>query len=766
MADGPRADVVAKQYQNWQYPEPIHDLEAWLANNWQWFDPLHAQPIFWPNREVRADLDILVAGCGTNQAAVIAYNNPLARITAMDVSEPSLEHHRFLKNKYQLKNLELHCLPIEEIASLGQDFDLIISTGVLHHLADPTVGLRALAKHLRPDGVAAIMVYASYGRMGVEMLKGICRDLGLRQDQPSLAVLKAAIACLPADHPLQSYLKLAPDLEFDAGLIDTFLHGRDRNFTVSDCLDLVNSSGLVFQDWFLKAPYYPDKTRHDSFMAEVAKMPLQQQWSVMERIHHRNGCHFFTACHPERPEADYKIDFTGDRWLDAVPDFRYRCGLDGATIYKPGWNQELTALQSHVVDSIDGHRSIREILSHLANSSELGHLSQAELEITGKSVFESLWSQDFLALHFCRHKASAQHSSPAAQMPSHRLHHVSHSDNALQSALQRRFLSRCTASGEIRLPAVPALLSDYQALCDRTFAALGVEFSPEQRHQLRDVLSTQLTVAWNASPRSEIVISYKAPVGLTISYEVTPYWQPLGSAYDSWVTTREPPFFGGLPDARIWALANETENPSMLPVLDVGAGTGRNALALAHRGHPVDAVELSRQFAAILQAEAAKRSLPIRVIQRDVFEASTDLRHDYALVIASEVASDFRSPTELRMLLELAAAHLAPGGHLVFNVFLAQSGYHPDAAARELGQQVYSAIFTRDELNSAARELPLELVSDESVFDYERKNLPTGEWPPTDWYANWARGLDVFDLPPQASPIEMRWLVWRKGSVR
>ena len=28
----------------------------------------------------------------------------------------------------------------------------------------------------------------------------------------------------------------------------TFLHGRDRSFTVDDCLDLVTSAGLVFQD--------------------------------------------------------------------------------------------------------------------------------------------------------------------------------------------------------------------------------------------------------------------------------------------------------------------------------------------------------------------------------------------------------------------------------------------------------------------------------------------------------------------------------------
>ena len=59
------------------------------------------------------------------------------------------------------------------------------------------------------------------------------------------------------DHPVQSYLKIARDLPSDAALVDTFLHSRDRSYTVEDCLDLVAAAGLLFQGWFFKAPYYP-----------------------------------------------------------------------------------------------------------------------------------------------------------------------------------------------------------------------------------------------------------------------------------------------------------------------------------------------------------------------------------------------------------------------------------------------------------------------------------------------------------------------------
>jgi glycosyltransferase involved in cell wall biosynthesis/SAM-dependent methyltransferase len=338
-------------------------------------------------------------------------------------------------------------------------------------------------------------------------------------------------------------------------------------------------------------------------------------------------------------------------------------------------------------------------------------------------------------------------------------------DTALRRAVARRLHGRTTASGQIRMPAVPALLDECQAICLRSFAAVGVEFTPEQTARLREVLAGQLAAAYAASPRSEIVVTYDSPVGRQINWHVKAEWVSVEATYDAWVTTRKPPFFGTAPDARVWSLANEVADAAACPVLDVGAGTGRNALALARRGHPVDAVEMSSKFAAILRDEAARESLPVRVIERDLFAGGDDLRSDYGLVVLSEVASDFRDAGQLRRMFELAAACLAPGGRLVFNVFLPRVGHTPDDAARQLGQQVYTSIFTAADVAAAAAGLPLEFVTDDSAHDYEQQHLPEGAWPPTGWYADWASGRDAFDLPRHESPIELRWLVYRKPGV-
>jgi SAM-dependent methyltransferase len=395
----PKADVVSRQYERWRYPEPIQDLEAWLRNNWQWFDPSHSHRVFWPDRGYKTGMDVLIAGCGTNQAAVFAFTNPNANVVAVDVSQPSLDHQQYLKDKYGLFNLDLRLLPIEELPTMGLDFDLVVSTGVLHHMAEPLTGMKALAACLRPDGVIAVMLYAKYGRLGLEVMESVFRDLDLHQDEASLRVVKETIALLPADHPVRSYLKL-DNVRHDAVLVDTFLHGRARNYSVDDCLELVEAAGLAFQGWLLKAPYY----HHDllnpapDFYPALSALPERQAWSLMERIHTTNACHFFLACHPDRPKESYVIDFSATESLDYVPRMRMRCGLAGNDIFRPGWRMTLNTAQLPFVQNIDGHRTIREIAAAVAQSQGPGRGSPASFEKFGRKLFQSLWRLDFLAM--------------------------------------------------------------------------------------------------------------------------------------------------------------------------------------------------------------------------------------------------------------------------------------------------------------------------------------------------------------------------------
>ncbi len=399
MNDDPRADVVTRQYERYRYPQPIEDLEAWLANNWEWYDPSHAHRVLWPDREYQRDLDILIAGCGTNQASVFAFMNPDAKVVAVDISQPSLDHQQYLKDKHGLFNLELHLLPIEELPSLGRDFDLIVSTGVLHHMADPQAGMNAVASCLRPDGAMGLMLYAKYGRAGLELLQSFFRDLGLEQNESSIALVRETLSVLSPDHLVQPYLKMARNLQSDAVLVDTFLHGRERSYTVDDCIDLITEAGLVFQGWFNKAPYYPHDlfARPNAVYPALNKLPEPALWSAIERINTVNACHFFMACRPERPKESYAIDFSTQACLDYIPLMRLRCGLSGTDIYRSDWRTTLNSTQLPYVQQVNGQRTIREIAASVhGQASSRG--SVADVEKFARKLFQALWRLDFLAM--------------------------------------------------------------------------------------------------------------------------------------------------------------------------------------------------------------------------------------------------------------------------------------------------------------------------------------------------------------------------------
>lgn len=398
MNSDPLGDIVSGQYEKWMYPAPIWDLPQWLQSSWQWFDPSHAHRMLWPDRDYRPGLDILVSGCGTNQAAVIAYTNPTAHVVAIDVSSASLDHHRWLATTYDLVNLEVHRLPIEQVSSLDRDFDLIITTGVLHHLRDPAVGMRALAGCLRPDGVLAVMLYADYGRIGVHIMQSVFKDMGLGQDDESLHMVRDALDQLGPHHPVTGYLRLAPDLADDAGLVDTFLHGREQAYTIDECRDLVAAAGLAFQDVFLKASYYAPTSSPSEFLAAIAARPREEQWSLMQRVNTSNACHFFLACRPDRPRESYDINFTSGDPLRFVPSWRKGCRLDGRSALRHDWRRELDPLQAALMQRVDGHRTIADLVEGVVESGAFARSDVADVAAAAVDICTSLWQEDFLAM--------------------------------------------------------------------------------------------------------------------------------------------------------------------------------------------------------------------------------------------------------------------------------------------------------------------------------------------------------------------------------
>jgi SAM-dependent methyltransferase len=318
----------------------------------------------------------LVAGCGTSQAAKHALRWPAARVTGIDFSATSVRATQALKEKYDLRNLDVHQLPIERVGELGATFDQIVCTGVLHHLADPDVGLAALRDVLERDGAMHLMVYAPYGRAGIYMMQELCGRIGVEASSGGVKDLVSALEALPPGHPLGPLLREAPDFQDEAGLADALLNPRDRAYSVPQVFELLGRAQLAFGRWVRQAPYSP----HCGAMSKlalrerIAQLALRDQYAALELFRGTMVRHSFVAYRDADRAGAQRISFSGDAWLRfvpiVVPDLvcvrdRLPSGVEAALINKAHSFTDIVlpidVRERRMFEAIDGQRTLGDL---------------------------------------------------------------------------------------------------------------------------------------------------------------------------------------------------------------------------------------------------------------------------------------------------------------------------------------------------------------------------------------------------------------------
>ena len=187
----------------------------------------------WPAERPRANLEILIAGCGTSQAARYALREPDARITAIDVSDTSLRHTARSSAQVQSgKSRTASTLESSASARLAALSTWWFAPGVLHHLPDPDEGLRALRDVLRPSGAMRLMVYARYGRAGIYMMQEYCRLLEIGGVGGRSARSRRRAQVVAARSSDLGLLRRSKDFRRPEAMADALLHPQDRAYTV------------------------------------------------------------------------------------------------------------------------------------------------------------------------------------------------------------------------------------------------------------------------------------------------------------------------------------------------------------------------------------------------------------------------------------------------------------------------------------------------------------------------------------------------------
>ena len=382
--------LVARQYEAFAYPQPFDDLDEFVDGG-RFFrgDPSLYAPVLWPQGRPTKPLRILVAGCGTMQAAYAAYMNRADEVVGIDLSEASLGHERFLQERHGLHNLKLYRGNLLEVADLEAQFDVIICSGVLHHLADPDAGLLALRKALSPDGVMVLMVYGQAARVGVYMLQDAFRRMGLHANCDGVAEVRSVLAELPQYHCVQHYVQVAKELEHDSALVDTFLHPQDRAYTVPQVFEFLDAAGLEFQNWIDSVEYWRDSTwGPDSAVAKaVDPLPPKDHWAIVELLRQGAAMHAFTARH-KGVQAVPVVDVADPEWRKFTPHRSPDFTKVGSGEYRRGlYRLHCSEIEEFVIAKIDGRRAIDDILS----LPELSQIPSDQLDGAFRPFFEQLW---------------------------------------------------------------------------------------------------------------------------------------------------------------------------------------------------------------------------------------------------------------------------------------------------------------------------------------------------------------------------------------
>jgi SAM-dependent methyltransferase len=396
-------EEVRDFYDRYPYPPPVDDLEKY-QKNWQDRERRRADyHLFWPDRPYREDKTILVAGCGTSQAAKHAMRWPLAKVIGIDCSATSVLHTEELKRRYDLKNLEVQQVAIEQVHELGMSFDQIVCTGVLHHLADPDAGLRALRSMLKPEGAMHLMVYAPYGRAGIYMLQEFCRRIGVHAGDEEIRDLIRALAALPPGHPLETLLRQAPDFRSEAALADALLHPQDRAYSVPQLFEFLDKAGLTFGRWIRQAPYsvYCGVMARIPQAVQIASLPLAEQYAAIELFRGTMGRHSVVAYRTDRASRG-EVSFLSDTWLDYVPirvagticiQEQLPAGAAAVLINRTHTYRDLSLPiapgEKRLFDAIDGVRTIGDIVDRTQSSEH----RRVDFDIA-RSFFERLWWHD------------------------------------------------------------------------------------------------------------------------------------------------------------------------------------------------------------------------------------------------------------------------------------------------------------------------------------------------------------------------------------
>ena len=425
----PTTGTVAQRYEAYPYPlrDPQDEHRRLLRTE---VDDLGALNFycFRGARDFRSGFRVLVAGGGTGDG-VIYLGQQLretdAEIVYLDISRASMQ---IAQARAEVRGFRDQITWLEgsllDLPTMGVGpFDYISCSGVLHHLDDPSAGLKALTSVLAEDGAMGLMVYGQVGRTGVYHMQEMMRIANGEDEsiEQRIATTRAVIESTPETNWLKRRWQETPfsfNLD-DVELVDMFLHPVDRAYTVPQLYDWLDAESLELVEFTAtQRPFYDAglAIRDATLLSRVHALPRREQRAFGELYFGTIAKHAFWATRQEG--ATLQLSET-----DTVPFFppsALELGIDKALqqagtqrftlkIGPEGGAQVGLTLQNEpeahrFFGLVDGVRSTSEILDAVIGASP-GQRSREEVWAVCRDAIEALLRCDLVLM---RRRGSVQ----------------------------------------------------------------------------------------------------------------------------------------------------------------------------------------------------------------------------------------------------------------------------------------------------------------------------------------------------------------------
>ncbi len=192
-------------------------------------------------------LNILVAGCGTGRQPIdVHYAYPNAQITAVDLSRASLAYAIRKTREAKINKITYMQGDILDLGQMDSRFDLIMCSGVLHHMQDPEKGLAVLTGLLAPGGQINLGLYSELARKQVVEARNYAREKGWQGSVTGIRALRAYVAALPDTDPMRHVLSKGFDFYTTSSCRDLLFHVQEHRYTLPRIREILARHALSF----------------------------------------------------------------------------------------------------------------------------------------------------------------------------------------------------------------------------------------------------------------------------------------------------------------------------------------------------------------------------------------------------------------------------------------------------------------------------------------------------------------------------------------